>query len=250
MNASQPLVGDEHRRSFVAPVGARKAAAPDDDRRSAMVRRIEKDTRRVAARIGKSALDRRVIAAMRRVPRHRFVPAGEERRAYESSPLPIGYGQTVSEPFIVALMADLLALEGGDTVLEIGTGCGYQAAVLAEIAARVYSVEIISELAVSAQHRLSSLGYHNVRVRAGDGHKGWPEHAPYDAAVVTAAANAVPPAVAEQLRPGGRLVIPLRAALGEQWLVLATKIGDDTLDMRRILPVAFVPLTGCRSWPS
>jgi len=247
VNASQPAVGDEGLPARAAGGSVLDRAQELERRRDALVREIEEETRLVEAEIGKSSLDERVLRAMRRVPRHEFVHSGQQPLAYENAPLPIGYGQTISQPFIVALMTDLLALEGGEVVLEVGTGCGYQSAVLAEIAERVYSVEIIPELAVSAQHRLNALGYRNVRVRAGDGRKGWAEHAPYDAVMVTAAADDIPPAIVEQLRPGGRLVIPLRGRLGEQSLTLVTKDAGGDIDTRRILAVAFVPLTGSRN---
>lgn len=185
--------------------------------------------------------DERVLAAMRDVPRHRFVPGDYAYRAYEDAPLPIGYQQTISQPYIVALMTELLAVDSADTVLEIGTGSGYQAAVLAEIAAHVYTIEIVEPLARSAESTLTELGYANVSVLAGDGYRGWPEHAPFDAVVVTAAPDHIPKPLVEQLKEGGRLVIPV----GEQWqeLMVVTKTKSGT-EMRSVTPVRFVPMTG------
>ncbi|HSB60975.1 MAG TPA: protein-L-isoaspartate(D-aspartate) O-methyltransferase [Vicinamibacteria bacterium] len=154
--------------------------------------------------------DARTLAAMRKVPRHLFVPAASVREAYEDHPLPIGHGQTISQPYIVAFMTEALGLEGGETVLEVGTGSGYQAAVLAEIAARVYTIEIVAPLAEEAAERLRRLGYANVQVRAGDGYLGWPEAAPFDAVIVTAAAPRIPEPLKAQLRDGGRLILPVR----------------------------------------
>jgi protein-L-isoaspartate(D-aspartate) O-methyltransferase len=185
--------------------------------------------------------DARTLAAMRKVPRHLFVPPGMAAQAYDDHPLPIGHGQTISQPYIVAFMTEALKLEGGETVLEIGTGSGYQAAVLAEIAARVYSIEIVSALAAEARARLAALGYTNVEVRAGDGYQGWPEAAPFDAIVVTAAAPRIPAPLEAQLRDGGRLVLPV----GDEWqeLVVVTRRGD-RFETKHVLPVRFVPMTG------
>ncbi len=181
------------------------------------------------------------LAAMRRVPRHLFVPQASLAQAYEDHPVPIGFGQTISQPYIVAFMTEALGLRGGESVLEVGTGCGYQAAVLAEIAARVHSIEIVEPLASEAAERLKRLGYANVSVRAGDGYLGWPEAAPFDGIVVTAAAPRIPEPLRQQLRDGGRLIVPV----GEEWqeLVLVTRHGE-RFDERRVLPVRFVPMTG------
>jgi protein-L-isoaspartate(D-aspartate) O-methyltransferase len=185
--------------------------------------------------------DGRTLAAMRKVPRHLFVPPAMAGQAYEDHPLPIGHGQTISQPYIVAFMTEALGLEGGETVLEVGTGSGYQAAVLAEIAARVYTIEIVPALADEARKRLAELGYGNVEVRAGDGYQGWPEAAPFDGIVVTAAAPRIPEPLQAQLRDGGRLVLPV----GDDWqeLVVVTRRGD-RFETKQVLPVRFVPMTG------
>jgi len=185
--------------------------------------------------------DARTIQAMKDVQRHLFVPEAQRASAYEDHPLPIGHGQTISQPYIVAFMTEALGLEGGETVLEVGTGSGYQAAVLARIASRVYSIEIVEPLAAEARQRLSRLGYSNVEVRAGDGYLGWPEAAPFDGIMVTAAAPRVPEPLKEQLKDGGRLVIPVGDELQE--LMLVTRRGS-AFEERRILPVRFVPMTG------
>jgi protein-L-isoaspartate(D-aspartate) O-methyltransferase len=193
---------------------------------------------------GRPALSARVLDALRRVPRHAFVGDSLQDRAYVNHPLPIGYGQTISQPYIVALMTDLIRPSDDAVVLEIGTGSGYQAAVLAELVRQVYSLEIIDELAVTARARLLRLGYSNVEVRTGDGRLGWPEHAPYDAIVVTAAPTAIPPPLIDQLKPGGALVIPVGERIFGQELLLVGKDESGRIDRKRILPVAFVPLTG------
>ncbi len=185
--------------------------------------------------------DPKVLAAMRKVPRHLFVPPAAVTQAYEDYPLPIGHGQTISQPYIVGFMTEALGLKGGETVLEVGTGSGYQAAVLAEIAAHVYSIEIVAPLAEEAAARLKRLGYANVEVRAGDGYLGWPEAAPFDAIMLTAAAPRIPEPLKEQLKDGGRLVLPV----GEDWqeLVVVVRRGD-RFEERQVLPVRFVPMTG------
>ncbi len=188
--------------------------------------------------------DAAVIKALRDVERHRFVPPGERRYAYENRPLPIGHGQTISQPYIVALMTDLVAVAADDVVLEVGTGSGYQAAILAEIVGHVYSIEIIEPLHESAAGRLAMLGYDNVTTRLGDGYYGWAEHAPFDAIVVTAAASHVPPPLIEQLKPGGRLVIPVGGRFMTQQLLLIEKTDDGEIITRQIAAVRFVPLTG------
>jgi protein-L-isoaspartate(D-aspartate) O-methyltransferase len=185
--------------------------------------------------------DPRVLAAMRRVPRHAFVPRSQAAHAYADYPLPIGHDQTISQPFIVAAMAELAELEPGDRVLEVGTGSGYGAAVLGELAAEVYSIEILEPLALRAAATLKRLGYTTIRVRAGDGYAGWPDAAPFDAIVVTAAAPRVPPRLLEQLAEGGHLVIPVGQTL--QQLEVHTRTPEGVL-RRRVFPVRFVPMTG------
>lgn len=186
----------------------------------------------------------KVLAVMEKVPRHRFVPAEEAYGAYYNRPLPIGYGQTISQPFIVALMTELLAVGKQDRVLEVGTGSGYQTAILAEMAATVYSIEIVEPHAARAAQLLGELGYANVQVRCGDGQQGWAEQAPFDGIIVTAAADHVPRPLLDQLRPGGRMVIPLGEYADAQELVLIRKHEDGTLHRRDVLPVRFVPLIG------
>jgi len=186
--------------------------------------------------------DPRVLAAMGRVPRHLFVPAALRFRAYADHPLPIGNGQTISQPYIVALMTQLAEVEPDDVVLEIGTGSGYQAAVLSEIAREVATIEIVPDLAETADARLSELGYRNVTVRTGDGYVGWKEKAPFDAILVTAAAPEVPPPLVEQLAPGAILVIPVGPQSQVQSLLRIEKAADGTTLTREILPVVFVPL--------
>lgn len=187
-------------------------------------------------------MDSAVLQSMRRVPRHQFVPSEILREAYMDRPLPIGYGQTISQPYIVALMTELLALKKSHRVLEIGTGSGYQAAVLAEIVDSVWTIEIVQPLAKSAEERLLRLGYGKVRVRWADGYYGWPERAPFDAIIVTAAAEHVPPPLVQQLRDGGRMVIPVGHPFFVQNLVLVEKRGGK-ITTRSIAPVRFVPLT-------
>ena len=188
--------------------------------------------------------DADVLNALNAVPRHRFVPDSQMRFAYENRPLPIGYGQTISQPYIVALMTELIGPGPDDVVLEIGTGSGYQAAVLAEIVDRVYSIEIIEELANEARARLTRQGYDNVSTMLGDGYYGWEEHAPFDAIVVTAAADHVPPPLIRQLKPGARMIIPVGGRFMTQQLLLIEKTHDDEIITRQVAPVRFVPLTG------
>jgi protein-L-isoaspartate(D-aspartate) O-methyltransferase len=183
--------------------------------------------------------DERVLAAMRAVPRELFVPDELRRRAYEDAALPIGEGQTISQPYMVAAILQALALNGRERVLDVGTGSGYQAAVLAEIAAKVYSIEIIESLALEARKNLQ---YPNIEIRVGDGYQGWAEKAPFDAIVVAATAPFIPPALVAQLKPGGRMVIPVGSASGAQVLMLVTKRADGGFDEKRVLPVRFVPL--------
>ena len=188
--------------------------------------------------IGKSELDEGVLKVMREVPRHLFVPAAVAAAAYEDTPLPIGFNKTISQPFMVALMTDLLDPQPDDRVLEVGTGLGYQTAILARLVAQVWSVEIVEEFVESAQNRLKHVGVENVSTRVGDGSRGWAEHAPFDKIVVAAAAKEVPKALLEQLKPGGRLVIPLGAA-EDQRLSVVSKSADSANEVRAIMPVRF-----------
>jgi protein-L-isoaspartate(D-aspartate) O-methyltransferase len=226
--------GDSRSESGSGERAARESAARESAARERMVRET------IEARGVRDSL---VLRAMRAVPRHLFVPELERPLAYADHPLPIGEGQTISQPYIVAAMTELLALQPGENVLEIGTGSGYQAAVLAEITGRVYSIEIVESLARSAEARLAELGYGDrVHVRAGDGYRGWPEEAPFDAIIVTAAPDHVPAPLIDQLAPGGRLVIPVGDAF--QMLKVIARAGDGTVTERSVLPVRFVPMTG------
>lgn len=192
-------------------------------------------------RIGKEALDERVMEAMRRVPRHEFVPAEVRNYAYFDTPLPIGSGKTISQPFMAAVMTDLLDLEPTDTILEIGTGLGYHTAVLAELAAAVYTIEIVEELGGLAREKLFELGYANIHVRIGDGSAGWAEHAPFDKMLVAAAPTSVPDLLLLQLKPGGRMVIPVGPEAAQE-LVLIEKGDDEVCQARNIFPVRFAPM--------
>jgi len=209
----------------------------------AMLQDIEEEVALTRRDIGKNTLDKRVMTAMARVPRECFVPDTARFLAFSNGPVHIGHGQTISQPYIVALMSDLIAPESDSVVLEIGTGSGYQAAVLSQLVRHVYSIEIVAPLAQEAGERLQRLGYSNVTVRHGDGYQGWPEHAPFDAIVVTAAAPYIPPPLIEQLKPGGRLVIPVGLPGYIQELKLVEKQADGSISSRDILTVAFVPLT-------
>ena len=222
------------------------ARAEDEfvEERQRMVEAIAALTKETSLETGRAQLDPRVMAAMSKVPRHLFVPPEERDRAYKNRPLPIGYGQTISQPYIVALMTDLMRLEPDDKVLEIGTGSGYQAAILAELGKEVYTIEIIEPLAKQAQERLPTLGYKHVEIRVGDGYYGWEEHAPFDAILVTAATSHIPPPLVRQLKPGGRMVIPVGTHFLTQYLMLVNKAQDGSISMQQILPVRFVPLTG------
>ena len=224
------------------------ASAPDAyaAARHELVREIEAEVRATRSELGKEALDPRVIAAMGKVPRHEFVPEYLRSFAYLNQPLPIGHEQTISQPFIVAIMTDLLGVPRAGRVLEVGTGSGYQAAVLAEIVAAVYTIEIVEPLGLTARATLERLGYRNVHARIGDGFAGWPEAAPFDAIIVTAAADETPPPLLAQLKPGGRMIIPLEGRFGTQDLVLIEKDREGKVSRQEILPVVFVPLTGER----
>jgi protein-L-isoaspartate(D-aspartate) O-methyltransferase len=209
-----------------------------------LTREIAGEARYIESYLGKGKFSEAVLTAMATVPRHEFVPPNLRHQAYANHPLPIGQGQTISQPFIVAAMTELLRCGPGDKVLEVGTGSGYQAAVLAELVGHVYTIEIVPELGQTARERLERLGYANVTVRVGDGYAGWPEHAPFDGIMVTAAAPDVPRPLVDQLKPGGRLVVPVGGAWLGQDLLVVEKQADGSVTQRNVLPVAFVPLTG------
>ena len=227
-----------------SPVIAGEVGEPGFARaREALVEQIEAEVAATSEYTGFGRLEGGVLTAMGAVKRHRFVPPASVDLAYDNIPLPIGFGQTISQPYIVALMTHLLALHPGGRVLEVGTGSGYQAAVLAQMGMDVYSIEIIRPLAESAGRRLHAEGYDNVRVKIGDGYFGWSEQAPFDAIVVTAAADHIPPPLLSQLKNGGRMVIPVGGPLSVQQLVLILKAEDGRVSARQLLPVRFVPLT-------
>jgi len=212
--------------------------------RAQMLDEIRRSVRESASYTGRDKLNPATLEAVSAVPREEFVPPGQRAMAYENRPLPIGEGQTISQPLIVALMTDLLEPEPDHIILEVGTGSGYQAAVLAQLVKHVYSVEIIPELTARAREALTRLNYTNVTVRTGDGYAGWPEHAPFDGIIVTAAPDEIPPPLLEQLKPGGRLILPVGPISGFQELILVEKDASGKLQQRSVLPVAFVPLTG------
>ncbi len=214
-----------------------------DEQRRQLIAAIRARTEQVAIRIGKTALDKQVLRAMTKVPRHEFVPAEVQSCAYLDTPLPIGFGKTISQPFMVAVMTDLLELKPDDAVLEIGTGLGYQSAVLAELAGRVYSIEIIDELAQRAAQRLKRQGYTNVEVRVANGYLGWPEHAPFDKVIVTAAPDLIPTPLINQLKAGGRMVIPVGLP-GAQQLLAVEKDRNGKVATKEIMPVLFSLLEG------
>ena len=241
------------RRTFAAAAGALLALAgaataqsadPHGEMRRGMLEAIADTTTRTAGSTGVEAIAPEVMAALDRVPRHEFVPPEIADLAWENRPLPIGHGQTISQPYIVALMTHLLGLDSHHRVLEIGTGSGYQAAVLAELVDRVHTIEIVPPLARQAEERLPRLGYRNVEVRLGDGYYGWRAAAPFDAIIVTAAASHVPPPLVDQLAPDGVLVIPVGEQFSVQMLLLVRKRADGEVSVRQVLPVRFVPLTG------
>ena len=215
----------------------------------ALIDTLKRDFRETAGSTGLDAPDPRILEAIRQVPRDRFVPERSLDMAWENTALSIGYGQTISQPYVVALMTQLLELTPESRVLEIGTGSGYQAALLGELAGEVYSIEVVPELAAQAKTRLEEMGYGNVHVRAGNGRLGWPEAAPFDAVIVTAAAEDIPEALVDQLRPGGRMVIPVNTGWYGQDLVLGIMGEDGELKTRSILAVVFVPLVGKEDVP-
>lgn len=226
---------------FITPAAAEKHFAAGRERMVSTIQALAK-----TAGVGSSnEIDSSVLAVMLEIPRHELVPEDVRDAAYENRPLPIGYGQTISQPYIVALMASLAKPAKNHVVLEIGTGSGYQAAVLSRLVARVYTIEIVAPLAKHAAERLKALDYDNITVRQGDGASGWPEHAPFDAIVVTAAASEVPAALVDQLKPGGRMVIPVGPAFTTQNLTLVEKDEQGRAHTSRaLLPVRFVPMTG------
>ena len=211
------------------------------DERTVMIEAVEAHARRAPGVVENGAIDPAVLQVMRSVPRHEFVPENVRAEAYADRPLPIGYGQTISQPFIVALMTDLLDVKPGHKVLEIGTGSGYQAAVLSPLAARVYSIEIVPDLGGRAGEVLHRLGFVDVETRIADGYYGWPEAAPFDAIVVTAASSHIPPALIQQLKPGGRMVIPIGGPFSAQQLMVVEKQPSGGITTRQLLPVQFVP---------
>jgi protein-L-isoaspartate(D-aspartate) O-methyltransferase len=224
-----------------------QAASSEEEfmkKRQHMVELIEQDVRETSRYLDTDELDPRVMEVIARVPRHKFVAPDTIEQAYRNHPLPIGYGQTISQPYIVAIMTDLLKLSPSDKVLEIGTGSGYQAAVLAELVETVYTLEIIEPLGKQAAERFKKLGYDNIISKIGDGYYGWEEHAPFDAIMVTAAASHVPHSLIEQLKYGGRMMIPVGSSFMTQQLLLITKTEEGQIRTQQLLPVRFVPLTG------
>jgi len=230
---------------LVAVMHAQPSVAQDQRSaaRARMVAEIAAMARETGGETGRPRFSDAVMGAMGKVPRHRFVPFLQDVFAYDNRPLPIGEGQTISQPYIVALMTDLLDPKPADTVLEVGTGSGYQAAVLAELVAKVTTIEIVAPLGRRAMQLLGELGYRNIDVRIGDGYGGWPAAAPFDAIIVTAAPPAIPQPLIDQLKPGGRMVIPVGGSMDVQQLLLVEKHSDGRTTTRRTLPVRFVPLT-------
>ncbi len=228
-------------------LSALPVAAVDETRlakaRDAMIWTIEQHARATREIVGDNGISPGVLEEMRRIKRHLFVPERLRWMAYEDRPVPIGYSQTVSQPYIVALMTQLLEVEGNDVVLEIGTGSGYQAAVFSGLVQEVCTIEIISELGLEAGKRLKDLGHLNVRAKIADGYHGWPDCGPFDAIAVTAAADHVPPPLVQQLKPGGRMVIPVGGVFATQHLTLVEKTMEGQVTTRQLLPVIFVPLT-------
>ena len=214
---------------------------PNTELRQMMAEVIALHAQFAREHLGKDTLDPRVLKAMAAVPRHEFVPVEIRPYAYADQPLPIGWNKTISQPFIAAVMADLLDLQPGDAVLEVGTGLGYFAAVLSELAGKVFSVEIVEELGMSAKRTLARLGYKSVKLRIGDGTRGWPEHAPFDKIVAAAGSELIPPMLLQQLRPGGRMVLPTGTAEAQE-LMVVTKDATGKVSTRSVMPVRFAML--------
>ncbi|MGB5276256.1 MAG: protein-L-isoaspartate(D-aspartate) O-methyltransferase [Gammaproteobacteria bacterium] len=212
-----------------------------------MIHDIEREVQYTRKMIGTNALSPGVMTAMSNTPRNEFVPKSYLDAAFDNGPLPIGHGQTISQPYIVALMTDMLELEADDVILEIGTGSGYQTAILSQLCKKVYTIEYVPALADAASARLKRLGYNNIEAMTGNGYEGWPEHAPYDGIIVTAAASHIPRPLVEQLKPGGRLVIPVGRPHLYQELTLVEKDENGEIHMKHVLGVAFVPLQGERN---
>jgi len=242
--SDKPTDPNEQNADPNKPVVGKKVLAPTHEH-PAFDERVRERRRLVDRYIrAEGVREPNVLEAMSTVPRHAFVRESDLARTYADHPLAIGYGQTISQPYIVAYMTQALRLDPNDRILEIGTGSGYQAAVCAEIVRSVYSIEIVEPLAKSAKNRLKELGYRNVTVKAGDGYFGWEEHAPFDAVIVTCAANFVPPPLIRQLKPGGRMILPVGSPFGYQTLKLITKDTKGKVHSRRLLPVRFVPMLG------
>jgi protein-L-isoaspartate(D-aspartate) O-methyltransferase len=228
--------------SALLPLGEPLAQVDFPAERARMIADIARIARETAGETGRAAFSEPVMRAMGRVERHRLVPPDQVALAYRNHPLPIGERQTISQPYVVALSTDLVDPQPHHVVLDIGTGSGYQAAVLAELVRKVYSVEIIEALGRTARERLAALGYRNIEIRIGDGYRGWEEKGPFDAIVVAAAAPRIPPALVAQLKPGGRMVIPVGERSGAQELTLVEKRADGSVAVKKVLPVRFVPL--------
>ncbi len=221
-------------------------AGPGAGQPEALWAEVDGQIQRLSGQLGIDRISPAVRKALVNVPRHEFVPTSQKAYAYENRPLPIGHGQTISQPLIVAAMTELLEVEPGDRVFELGTGSGYQAAVLAELGVDVFSVEIVAPLGRQARKTLDRLGFQGVKTRIGDGYDGWPEVAPFDAVIVTAASDHIPPPLIRQLKPGGRLLIPVGNRYQTQKLVLLSRSAEGRIKTRELLPVTFVPLTGSR----
>jgi protein-L-isoaspartate(D-aspartate) O-methyltransferase len=245
LQAMQKTVGLWIAVFFLTGLYAPSLAADEyAEARQQLVKIIAADVKATSLYLDKETLDPRVMVAIGKVPRDQFVPDDEKASAYENRPLPIGYGQTISQPYIVAIMTDLLKVTVESKVLEIGTGSGYQAAILSGLVDKLYTIEIIKPLGEQAKVRLARLGYNNVQVKIGDGYYGWEEHAPFDAIIVTAAGSHIPPALIKQLKVGGVMIIPVGSRFLTQQLLLIKKEAEDKVTTQQILPVKFVPLTG------